>query len=669
MKLQRPKARGDTAGRRRLLTALVWVFVSLAAATAGAAESSMGHVDRQLVGWTSGDKLVVRVVSEGERMVDGRSRDFYFRLTEIRKPQGADLIRDYKYGEATGVAHPAWEEARSREQAEKFLGLTGINEPAEQWASPDGSKTLTVLEKTHLEKLPNTPRGTQWICQRTQRLVFLDAERGEVFVLREWTEEGDRASLKKEAPCPRGAIEVYWHPESTHWAVVREVSLSGAQMRPPEVYANAVGTMETSEAISALKVRRPLRKWVDGRTGEDLRSGLRALHAGELERAERRLKGARSGEPGAQVEATAAFGLARLYARRGDAGEARDVMGKARDLTGESFWADAQTAAIHRRLEEKVEFEQRLYDARQAARKPAHLVRIAELFRYVDIGVANELLVEVLKQRGDGSGGTDYRYAYGLLVEGLIDAGLYEEADVLFEKLDELPPRMQLQKLRASVERTGPDVFSKQQAREETSAFLFEHPAACLGYLLDGRILAQRGELNRARRQFRAASVCNPELPDAHFYLGATALRTGNWEAADENLRRYLQLAVERFSDAIRSERRALARSYLKRLDHRGAVLAAVECESGNFGNLRCRGVVENTIEEAITGVATYAVQASAGAGPMTTVARSKLGEVPAGESRTFVLRLRDADLEGLRIEVGRDAEERKLNRTPAVFE
>ena len=655
----------------RFLSTTGWLLLAGVLFTGSPAAAAFGDVDnveRKLLGWTDdGEKLVVRMARQGERMVNKRSKDFYFRLTEIRNAETGERVDTYRYEEASGASHPEFENAKSQKKGAEFLEKQGLVEGEERWHSPDGRMTLTTYSRSFLEKTEKTRRGTQWVCKLEQRLVLIDEPESRTYVLESWTERGDRSKIEEEAPCPETALSAYWHPESSHWAVIRQVSLSGAKTGPPTVYADSTKSFEDYGKAVNLRPHQPLAKWVEQLKPKGLVEGYRALHRGEFEEAKDKFQALAGSDGDDEAKGPALFGLARAHARLEEERESRKRLGRALELGGETPWAYGQAAAVYRLLDDQSEFERNRDAARKKAESRSEFVRIAELFRYVDLGVANDFLLAALKTKGGDSESAAYDYAYGLLVEGLIDASLYEKADILFEKLESLTPRMKVQKLRSEMERTDPDVGDERGMETETAELLFEHPGVCLGYLLYGRSLAHQGRLGEAQRQFRAVNQCDPALPDAYFYLGAIELRTGDWSSAESALASYLRLALERRQDGIRPERRALAERYLKRIQHEGAVLTTVKCETGPFGKLRCRGVVENTSDEELEGVGARAVQPVVGeqAALTTTV----IGTIPPGESRSFVLRPPKTDLAKTSITAGRDDEERELNRTPAIFD
>ena len=123
------------------------------------------------------------------------------------------------------------------------------------------------------------------------------------------------------------------------------------------------------------------------------------------------------------------------------------------------FWGHALMAAINHHLGDEGDFKRQFAAATSDATGYAEFVQMAELFRFYDVEVANDLLLKALGQKDADRQSEAYRQGYALLIEGLIDAGMYDEADMLLGKLDELSPRLEAQKVRARMERassTGP---------------------------------------------------------------------------------------------------------------------------------------------------------------------------------------------------------------------
>ncbi|MFB6263985.1 MAG: hypothetical protein ABEL76_10235, partial [Bradymonadaceae bacterium] len=111
--------------RRRLIGALV-AFAAVGGLSDGADASeqteAFDQVRREVEGWTSGgEELVVSFVGRGERIVDGRSRDFYVELREIRDASTGQLVRHFRRGEPGGVSHPVYERAAPADEGRAYV--------------------------------------------------------------------------------------------------------------------------------------------------------------------------------------------------------------------------------------------------------------------------------------------------------------------------------------------------------------------------------------------------------------------------------------------------------------------------------------------------------------------------------------------------------------------
>ena len=657
----------------RLIPVAIAVLIVTAVSTTHAVsddgpDAPAGQTERTVLGWTDdGSQLVVRRTSGGERMVSGRSKDFYFELTELRDGSSGELAATYRHGEPSGASHPTYERAAKPSEAEGALDETKRAGAVRQWHSPNGGVALTTYARRSTEVIEDTPRGTQYRCVRTQRLVGIARERDEVAILEEWTEKGDRSTRRRETFCPEITVEAYWHPDGGRWAVVREVTLSGAQVRPPEVYAGRAEFASAETTAPVLRPGRLLGSWMEDLGDAPLREGYVALHEGRVDEARQKFESADADHDDARISGFAAGGLARVAAREGDADAVDEQLERVRELLAdEPIWIGALTAACYRRLGRIDRSDRELEQLRELSDSPFDLFRATELFRFYDLEVSNRLLIAQLGEAGASYGDGDfYAHAYGLLIEGLIDAGRYEKAAILIDKLSEVPPGVQAQKLRADFEGAEPGALDLESFAERTVGFLFEQPGSCTGYLIAGRVRARQGQIAAARRQFRAAHVCEAGEPAAAYYLGALAFRTGDWEEAEAHLEQYLARAVERRGDPLRDRRRARAENYRERIAHEGIVLTAVDCGPHPLSGILCRGVVENTTDETIESVTARAVRVGEEEDELVS---ATIDEIGAGASRTFGLRLTRSELADVRIEAGRGAEEMEMNRMPALF-
>lgn len=670
---------------------LASVLATAAVGTVAAEGDEMpAQVERRVVGWLSGKgaegggELVVRREARGERLVDGEGTDFFFELTEVRDAADGTVKTTYRHGTPSGAAHPQWEEAGAADAGAAYVEQGELIEGERRWSSPDGRWMLTTFGGSRKIEVEHPRRGLQHVCVSKERLVLLDADSRRVRVWGDWVERGEQASKQGEAYCPQTTWRAWWHPESEHWAVIRRVTLTGALVEPPEVVAGpaAIAQGEAADGVrEVLAARRPLADEVGRWEKGPAREGIVGLYEGRWRKAKNALEWAISREDGdAARDAKLRLPLAMALARLGQSKEADRQARRAlepKEQTDDA-WSHAQAAAAYYLSgsdASKKKAETHLAAARQKATSYAEMVRVGELFRYVDLKKSNAILVQALK--GDDARSTDeaYRYGFRLLVEGLIDAGLHEQAEILFGKFEPLPPRMQALKFRGELDRS--DDGLPEDAHRRAARQLFAEPGLCQGYLNFGRVLAADGDLQGAMRQFRTARVCDGDDADVYYFLGTTGLQLGELEAARRHIGRYLDLAVPRDGDGLRARRRMLAERIDRRLAHEGAVLNSVRCGPGAMGGLECRGVVDNTGEQPLEDVVVRAVRLvqpaveakgespqAAGEPKTEVVTEKKLGAVEAGGARTFSMTIRGGSDAGLALEAGRDDEEFEVNRT-----
>lgn len=656
----------------RATTVGLTVLLTVSLATPAVAESDEeaseqvppGTTERTVLGWTDDEKVIVRRTSRGERMVSGRSEDFYFKLTELRDAASGELVEAARFGELSGASHPAWEAASPVSSVDGSMGADDRHEAVGQWHSPDGRVALTTVARTTTETIEGTRRGTQYRCVHHQRLVAIGEGWDRVAVLEEWTEKGNPAMRRDGASCPEVALEVFWHPESSHWAGVRTVTLSGGQVRAPSVVAGTVPDQAASSGASVRHRDRLLADWVASLPGDELQAGYRALHDGKWDEA-REAFAAVSDSDDERTAGFAAAGLARVAARAGDGDEVEAQLDRMKETLDDPFWETAVAAGCYRRIGDMEQSELELGRAREHASSATQWIRLGELFRFYDLEVANRALTEALRRDDLDKGAEPRQDAYGLLIEGLIEAGHYDKAATLFEELSSPPPGMRARQIRADFERAAFGEADPGDLTDRTASLLYDHAGTCAAYLLEGRVAVRQRRLPEARRQFQVARRCDATEPATDFYLGAIDVRTGDWSAAERHLRRYLERAVDRRGDRHRDGRRRLAESYLERIAHSGAVLTTLECEPRSMGGILCHGVVENTTDDAIENIAVRATRRQEEGRVQQT--STSIAEIEAEGSRTFGLRLEEVDVGDLVFEAGRSEKEFELNRTPAV--
>lgn len=228
----------------------------------------LGQAERTILGWhPDSNELFVRLSSRGERMVSGTAQPFFFATTEVYGPEGK-LLKRYKAGLAVGPSHPVYFAAQPatellgrvnpqetrRDQSglsqwvERIIpaettGLENVtlDEPRRSWRSPTGEHLLTFHGYVDYEPWEHPFRGTQYKCLHHQRAVLLDSLQKTAHLVAQWEDAGEPAARREDAPCPRSQISVDWHPDATHWALIRTVINPSTALQPPDLLTGRVG--------------------------------------------------------------------------------------------------------------------------------------------------------------------------------------------------------------------------------------------------------------------------------------------------------------------------------------------------------------------------------------------------------------------------------------------
>lgn len=302
--------------RRTLPISIFFLAMGTTTPNSARAEVSeeLGQAERTVLGWhQDSNELFVRLSSRGERMVAGVAQPFFFATTELYGEDGK-LIERYKAGPAVGPSHPVYFAARpatdlirrlnpqetQREQSglgqivarvipAETTGLEDVtlDEPHRSWRSPTGEHILTFHGYVDYEPWEHPFRGTQFKCVHRQRAVLLDSLQKTAQIIAQWQDSGEPAALREDAPCPRSQISVDWHPNATHWALIRTVISPSTATQAPDLITGQVAGPQSDAADTTSPFLASTRPSINGLPeGQDSPLATLALmrKAGEIPR-------------------------------------------------------------------------------------------------------------------------------------------------------------------------------------------------------------------------------------------------------------------------------------------------------------------------------------------------------------------------------------------------
>jgi len=221
--------------------------------------------------------------------------------------------------------------------------------------------------------------------------------------------------------------------------------------------------------------------------------------------------------------------LAALYRRMGRIEEADTYSRKADALPRDSNWVDPFLTEV------------------LAVGRPARFQEIDHLEKRGDYRTAVERLTALIQEK------PEYR-AYVALGIGLYKLGDLDRAEQALRTAITLAPETfaaarelsRVLYLRADRDaRTHPE--RARATFEEAVAWarqaLAQRPDHAMSYVILGMALRRLGQRQQALDAFRKAVECNPNLVDAHFYLGETLIEAGQFTEARTSLERVRELS------------------------------------------------------------------------------------------------------------------------------
>lgn len=606
----------------RSLTAIVALFAVSAATTAVAQD--MGETTREVVGFTPDGKVAVRATSQGELLVDGTAKSYWFEIDEAWSPKLGTPESRHRRGEPNGAEHPTWDKA----DAEPLT----IESWSEGSSSPDGKHLLVTVTNTSKRA---GDRG--WVCTTIARTILMSRDSRAAFNVSETSATGEPATRESGADCPRAITQPGWSSDGKQFLVERRIDGS---------FGFVTGSIDATGDFD----QAPL-------TTEERFDPLGNLPVGPARTAweailESDITGARSALSG-DFEETARTTLALAWAagRAGDGSTAKKLARKVeRDVSGDPIGL-AMLGGAYALAGDDRRVKRTLNKALKSSDDWTTHVRMALLLEDVDLSLFNQILVYGLSSESGKANAEPW--AWRTLIDGLVDAGLAGKGRELLGRMPEdSPARAGAEARLAIADRDG------SAAREGSRRLLWADIGNCDGYLLAGRAELVAGAPADAIPLLDAALFCDPNAAEAAYFLSELHRSAGEIPRALAAARAYLKAAPPRRNDDVRDARRARIAKVVERLDAPGLALVTLTCRPLGRAFL-CRGTVSNNSKAPIEGVTAQILDGA------TVLAESTLDTIEPESVRSFGVRVEKLD--GARFELGRTPEERELNTVEAL--
>lgn len=590
-------------------------------------------------GWTGAD-VVVDVEAQGERMVDDVAKDYFFQTRQILDGKTGQKKKTFRRSESAGEEHPEFSEAAPESEGTVFVEANGLTEAVEDFESPDGRWFAHYVSTPTVTESEGTYR-----CELRDQVILFDSESSTFNVVFETTDQGAKARYESSVECSRSDFDVYWHPESSQFVFVHELR------RPQQdsqwtIRPFSLGSIESKSAPV-------VRSWdsaIELVAGSDaeLREVWELIFAHELSEARRALSNA---------EKTTATRVLILALTTALDGEEKAAIRAAREISknapDDSFHAGL-LGAIYAAAGDSKRAQRHVQKAISSSSGFADLAAVGALFTRVDLSVANQVLIHALSNVSEGE---DARLAYEVLGHALIDARQYRAAGDLLDRYEgEATSEIKLVQQRLALERRETGELSTLED------VLSKVPGHCVSHRIYGRRVAPERPAD-ALRYLRAAHACDPNDAEAHFLAAQLELEAGRLERARGSMKSFLARAFVRRSDPVRDAQREHVEQTLKRIDRKGAVLTTAACRRSGAATL-CRGTVYNTTDQPLEGLEAHVSDSKKRS--RKPLATAPVDAIPAGQSRTFGIRLEKAP-DSVSVSVGADARERRANTLTVI--
>lgn len=579
--------------------------------------------ERQVLGWTAANDVVVHVVERGERMVDGVSKDYWVEATEVYGAAGTSTV--YRHGEPVGPAPPWHANALPSPPGGEQL-RTDLRRDIHSPANPTGTHRFAWYTRARIDK----PDDRTFVCRLRIRVVVLAATTRRVHSVLDIESVGEPSRRQDEAFCPPLNVDPHWSADGrVGFALVK---IGG------EVHSAFVKLAEIDDLLWAgFTPSEPLAATLATATEA---AAWRVLSAGDIDEADRQFHAAKlpggaalgraiSSAKGATKAADAAY--------ESSAKSPRDLI-----LRAATYTAAGQGSRATKWIDEAVKGAQS-YD---------ELLGFAAIFAFADPNVANQLAVHALSHQSAAD--ADTKAGWTLLAEGLLELGEYSKAEEALDKIEEQTPASLAARTILHLDRRQPKI-----AIGYAEDLLFQNPGDCRAYHVQGRLRAMAGDNADARALFEAATTCDPSQPEASFYAADFARLAGDLDRAVAGFQNFLRVTPPRVADQVRTLRREAAARWSKQLARDGVVLIDVSCRKGGAGFL-CTGTLKNTSDGA-SGEVSIEVKARGKKVGSTTIAA-----IEPGATAPFGVSFDTKSLSNATVTAGRNAAERRANETSA---
>lgn len=605
-----------------VLIAAATLSALLAVPASAAAQKS----EREILGWTStGQEIVVRLTEQGERMVDGVSKNYYFQLTEIWSARDAALVQRYRHGEASGSPPAEFESAKSAELGGKYLATAGLSEATLDYQSPDDAHRL----ETFSSERTDSPEDGRYLCSRRYRLVLLSQKTSNVYTLVDDRAKGEVVRRPDEAMCPPHSVEPAWSPNGRRWAAFLTVGSDS------KLFTGGVDALEPFAHADFIS-----------------RSPFAAKFAGEKEAAAWMAISDGDWDGAKTAFGEQAIATALVDALRGEGRSAIKAADKAYRDSAKSPRDEILRAATYIAANETKKAAKWVDTALEKAAGYNEMIQFAAIFELVDLKLASQIAVRALSH--PSAEGQDTQLGWVLLARLLLGTGDYSKAEEALSRIEKPGTDALLETASLHLDRN-----ETRRASQIVDDLLFSNPGRCEAYLLAGRTLSKSGRHTEASSMFSTAAFCDPTLDEALFYAADFARLAGDLDRAKKMFDRYVTIAPPRRFDTIREARRAVAKRWAERLGHQGAVITDGACRRV-AADYVCSGTIHNTSTDPLDKIAVEVRRKGKKLGEATTQT------IEPGASQPFGVRFEAKSLADVEFTAGRNKSEKLLNTTPA---
>lgn len=598
------------------LTAALMMSMLCVFASPAAAQSITQRME--LVGWSAtGNELINRVTIASTGIDDnGDPIDWQYTVLEITSTQTGKVLSRFRDGAPRGKEQKAWLDAKDRTEGERRIEALGLLTSQRSSVSPKGDMALqayTAEFPQPMTKMVATCPGCHQ-CTATLQLHLIDRQNAKVYKLKTHQRTGEPYSPDGPQSCPKLAARVQWHPQAQRFAVVYQETLpeSGAIMERLRIYTPSrdADAWETTPIASntredsgqRLKSLIESTKAVMADTSDPIDQSILMARLGDLNR---RLGNTTNAEDYYKTalefdkrNTQAVIGQAILALQGADERLAGRLIRKAEMLDRRMNLYQAQIG-LYYTLAGQPAKAATFFERAERDRPASFEDRVALVEQVLDfnLNLGVQQLSALLASPPDDAPKDRLGQLRVTLIEHSVRLGdLATAADQLAALPEGHPDKIQLALLISAESADDPKRlgFVVQKARDA----LEQDPGQCRLYTIAASALLKTRRAQDAMETLGAALACNPRQATALLLSARLHRDAGQSDVATARYESYLDVAVARPGDPVRSAGRREARDMLKRLGHSGIVVTQSACTSDN-GQLRCKGVLRNTSPEA----------------------------------------------------------------------